>query len=133
MTGKEPATLNSSTKSDRCVSSSSSKTFSAELSSAFKNFCISGNRSPRNMCSVRQRPTPSAPNAKAVAKSFSVSALASTPMRSPRISSAQSRSFSNSGIFSDAVTSLKPEKTSPLVPSKETGSPSLIFTPPNMT
>ena len=50
--------------------------------------CTTGSRSsPKNMCSVRHRPMPSAPSSRALAASAGVSALART--RSRRTSSAQ--------------------------------------------
>ena len=57
-------------------------------------FTTYGSRSsPKNMCSVRQRPMPRAPKPKATFASFGTSALARMPSR--RTSSAQPRSFSN--------------------------------------
>ena len=44
-----------------------------------------GRRSPRNMCSVRHRPMPSAPNWRALAASGPVSALARTAILPARI------------------------------------------------
>ncbi|MBA7616525.1 hypothetical protein ES703_23821 [subsurface metagenome] len=83
----------------------------------------------KNMCSVLQRPMPSAPNRRALAASSGLSAFVLTP--SLRTSSAQSSacwsSFSSSmfGI----IVSITPAYTSPVAPSMDIQSPSLNFLP----
>ena len=60
--------------------------------------CTSGRRSsPKNMCSVRQSPIPSAPNSRAFAASSGVSALALTLSR--RKSSAHPSTVSKSSLI----------------------------------
>ncbi len=59
--------------------------------------------SPRNMCSVRHNPMPSAPNRRALAASGPLSALARTASFPLRILSAHPRITSNSAGGSDAV------------------------------
>ncbi len=56
---------------------------------------IGSRSSPRNMCSVRHSPMPSAPRRRALAASGPLSALARTPSRPRRISSAHARIVSN--------------------------------------
>ena len=69
-------------------------------------------RSPsKNMCSVRQRPMPSAPNSRAVRASCGVSALARTFMR--RTLSAQAISVANSPDSSGSSIGTSPFITSP--------------------
>ena len=60
-----------------------------------------GGSSPKNMCSVRQRPIPSAPNSSALRASSGVSALVRTPRR--RSSSAQRRTVWNSSLISGST------------------------------
>ena len=80
MTGRPSIASRISSKSDRCTSSSSaSAARSASGVSARIMRCTTGSRSPRNMCSVRHRPMPSAPNSRARAASGPLSALARTP------------------------------------------------------
>ena len=70
-------------------------------------------RSPsKNMCSVRQRPMPSAPNSRAARASFGVSALARTCMR--RTASAQPISVPKSPVSSGCSVGTRPSKTSPV-------------------
>ena len=69
------------------------------------------------MCSVLQRPTPSAPNFKAFSISFGVSALASTFI--VLISLTQVKNFSKSLSIPASTNSIAPSITSPVPPSNE--------------
>ena len=70
--------------------------------------CITGSRSsPKNMCSVRQRPMPSAPSSRALAASSGVSAFARTPSR--RTSSAQPVSVSKSSFSCGGTSGSAPQ------------------------
>ena len=96
---------------------------SSSASAARMNRCTRGSRSPRNMCSVRQRPMPSAPKSRATCASCGRSALVRT--LSVRNSSAQPRMIaerarSGSGV----ITGTAPTTTSPVVPLIEMTSPS---------
>ena len=84
-----------------------------------------------NMCSVRQRPMPSAPKLRARAASSGVSALART--RSRRMSSAQAVRRWKCSSKRGGTRAIAPAKTSPVVPSIVRRSPSLIVRPPMMT
>ena len=75
-----------------------------------------------NMCSVRQRPMPSAPNSRALAASSGVSALVRTP--SVRSSSAQPSTVSNSALTSGSSSGTSSVVTTPAVPSIAIRSPS---------
>ena len=91
MTGNPAIASKIPSKSDCWTGSSLSRaTRRAASSRAMIISCTIGSRSwAMNMCSVRQRPIPSAPNSRALAASSGVSAFART--RSRRSSSAQSR------------------------------------------
>ena len=93
-------------------------------SSAMIMLCTIGRRSsPWNMCSVRQRPMPSAPNSRARAASSGVSALARTDR--VRARSAHPRIVTSDGLLGSGGSSgASPAKTVPLVPSIVTRSPS---------
>ena len=71
--------------------------------------------SAMNMCSVRQRPIPSAPNSRAFAASSGVSAFARTFRR--RKPSAQSRIVSKSSLMCGGTRSTVPRMTWPVPPS----------------
>ena len=79
-------------------------------------------RSPRNMCSVRVRPMPSAPSSSDRRASAGLSALARTPRR--RTSSAQPRTVARSPVVPGRSRVTAPSMTSPVPPSMETTSPS---------
>ena len=82
VTGSPSIASRISTKSPRCSgSSASSAACRPASSSARMRSSTSWRRSPRNMCSVRTRPTPPAPKRRARAQSSPVSALANTPRR----------------------------------------------------
>ncbi len=87
VTGSPSMAVRISTKSARCSGSSSARAASRCSGVAARiTRSMSGRRSPRNMCSVRHRPIPSAPMCRAAAASAAVSALART--RSRRTASA---------------------------------------------
>ena len=79
------------------------------------------------MCSVRQSPSPSAPNLTANLTSSGVSALART--ESCLSWSAQANSCPNSPVSSGGVTSTLPLITSPVLPLIDMASPSLMVVP----
>ena len=70
----------------------------------------------KNMCSVRHRPMPSAPNLRAVSASSGVSALARTPIR--RHESAHSIKVPKSPEIVGSIIATEPRNTSPVAPSK---------------
>ena len=74
------------------------------------------------MCSVRQSPSPSAANSRAIRASAGVSALARTPRS--RAASAHSSSRENAPPSSGAIIAGAPAITSPRVPSSVTRAPS---------
>ena len=76
-----------------------------------------------NMCSVRQRPMPSAPNSRALAASSGVSAFART--RSRRSSSAQSRIVPKFSSIAGGTSRTGPTITRPVPPSIVITSPTL--------
>ncbi len=121
---------NSSAKSCRCIGRSLAS--AARRPSSVSDRIISRIatiRSPsKNMCSVRQRPMPSAPNERAVRASVGVSALARTLMR--RTSSAQPISVPNSPVSSGLIIGTAPAITSPAAPSMVRMSPFFSVTPP---
>jgi hypothetical protein len=82
----------------------------------------------KNMCSVRQRPMPSAPNLRAVSASSGVSALARTFMR--RLSSAHSINCAKSPDSDGSIIGTEPANTSPVAPSIVIVSPARITLPP---
>ena len=116
---------NSSTKSSRCIGSS--------LASAARRLSSSSARiisrtvrirvSSKNMCSVRHRPMPSAPNFSAVRASFGVSPLTRT--LSLRTLSAQPISVLNSPDSSGSIIAMRPAITWPIEPSMVMMSPAL--------
>ena len=80
-----------------------------------------------NMCSVRQRPMPSAPNSRARRASSGVSAFVRTP--SVRSSSAQPSTVSNWSDTSGSSSGTSSAVTTPALPSIAIMSPSLSFVP----
>ena len=83
--------------------------------------------SPKNMCSVRQRPMPSAPKLLALAASSGVSAFVRTP--SCRNSSAHSMMVAKLPESSGSTVGTWPRMTSPVEPSRVSQSPSLTTVP----
>ena len=77
--------------------------------------------SPKNMCSVRHRPMPSAPNSRALRASSGVSALVRTP--SVRSSSAHRRTVSNASPTSGSTSGTSSVVIAPVVPSMASRSP----------
>ena len=82
----------------------------------------------KNMCSVRHRPMPSAPNLRAVSASSGVSALARTLSR--RALSAHSISVPKSPDSAGSIIATVPMKTSPVAPSSVMVSPARTVWPP---
>ena len=82
----------------------------------------------KNICSVRQRPIPSAPNSRAVRQSSGVSALARTPSR--RFLSAQAIKVPKSPTSSGWTVGTAPSMTSPEAPSMVITAPSAMSWPP---
>ena len=128
VTGRPSIASKMPSKSARwSFSSSSSAASSSAASSARMNRCTSGSRSPRNMCSVRHSPMPSAPNLRATCASCGRSALVRTFSR--RNSSAHRRITSNGPLGSGVTTGTAPTTTSPVVPLIEITSPSRTVAP----
>mmetsp|Transcript_13827 Transcript_13827/g.58124 ORF Transcript_13827/g.58124 Transcript_13827/m.58124 type:complete len:266 (-) Transcript_13827:1074-1871(-) len=84
---------------------------------------------PKNMCSVRTRPIPSAPFSRATAASSGVSAFASTFRR--RSASTQDMNKPRSPEMAGGASSAAPRITSPVEPLRDTQSPSCSLTPPS--
>ena len=137
VTGSPFIASNRPSKSSCCSgSSSASASLRASRSSAMIIARIFGWRSSAmNMCSVRQRPMPSAPSSRALSASAGVSAFARTPRR--RTSSAQpstvSNAFrisSNAGSSVGSTSGTSSSVTSPLVPLMAMKSPAPITCSP---
>ena len=126
VTGWPCIALNSPSKSLRCIGSNLASATRRPASSSARIISRTAlMRSPsKNMCSVRQRPIPSAPNIKACAASFGVSALART--FSTEYLRASSMSCPKSPLKSAACVATCPRYTSPVEPLSEIQSPSLI-------
>ena len=89
---------------------------------------MTGRRSsPKNMCSVRQRPMPWAPNSRARRASSGVSAFARTPSR--RASSAHAVTAAKSSVICGGTSGTAPWITRPRLPSIEISSPSDTVVP----
>ena len=130
VTGRPLIARKMATKSCFCTSRNSS---SAAVSVAGVSAKImrrtTGKRSgAKNMCSVRHRPMPSAPNSRAAVASAAVSALARTASLPLRISSAHCKSVVNSFGGLAAASGSSPSITSPVAPSSDTQSPSRTTT-----
>ena len=129
MTGRPAIASKMPSKSDCCIGSSRSS--AARRPSSFSAMIISrttGSRSgAMNMCSVRQRPIPCAPNSRALRASSGVSAFARTRRR--RSSSAQPSTVWKSSLMSGATSSTAPRMTSPVPPSIVIVSPSRTSCP----
>ncbi len=82
----------------------------------------------KNMCSVRHRPMPSAPNLRAVSASSGVSALVRTFMR--RTPSAHSMRVAKSPDMDGSIMATEPMNTSPVAPSSVMVSPARTVLPP---
>ena len=82
VTGSPDIASKISTKSSRCSGSSASRAACRSSGSCARiSRSTSSRRSPRNMCSVRHRPMPSAPNRRARAESGPLSAFVRTLSR----------------------------------------------------
>ena len=99
-TGKPSMASNRPAKSLRCMGRSFASALRRSFSFSLRIIaCTNGRRSSaKNMCSVRQRPMPSAPNARAALASRGMSALARTP-KLPRNLSAIFMNFAKTGEF----------------------------------
>ena len=82
----------------------------------------------KNICSVRHRPMPSAPNLRAVSASSGVSALVRTFIR--RAASAHSINVANSVDIFGSTIGTYPTNTSPVAPSMVTMLPAWMVRPP---
>mmetsp|Transcript_37509 Transcript_37509/g.71878 ORF Transcript_37509/g.71878 Transcript_37509/m.71878 type:complete len:229 (+) Transcript_37509:971-1657(+) len=85
---------------------------------------------PKNMCSLRTRPMPSAPLALATAASSGVSAFVNTLMS--RASSTQLMNSPKSPAICGGASSAAPKITSPVVPLREMVSPTDTVLPPRV-
>src|ERR1035438_10007828 len=136
-TGRPSMASNRPTKSLRCMGSSLARALRRAFSSRARIMaCMCSMRSSaKNMCSVRQRPMPSAPNLRAALASRGISALARTP-NLPRNSSDHFMNEARTPEDGSASRVLAwPAKTSPVEPSSESQSPSLrvMALPPTVT
>ena len=124
MTGSPAIASKIPSKSDCCIGSSRSSAARRSLSpDAMIISRTTGSRSSAlNMCSVRQRPIPSAPSSRALAASSGVSALARTLRR--RRPSAHSRIVWKSSLMCGGTSSTAPRMTLPVAPSIVISSPS---------
>ena len=130
VTGSDSMDLKRPAKSARCMGSSflraARRSFS--LSARIMARMCSMRSSAKNMCSVRQRPMPSAPNRRACLASRGMSALAR--MRRRRTGSTQVMNLTRSGSSGWASRVLSwPAMTRPVVPSSEIQSPCLKVWP----
>ena len=118
-----------SMKSARCIGSSRSSAAwrSASVSARIISRITMMRSASKNMCSVRQSPTPSTRNSRAIRASAGVSALARTPRS--RTASAQSRSVEKAPPISGGIVAGAPTLTWPLVPSTVMSAPSWKMRP----
>mmetsp|Transcript_16056 Transcript_16056/g.37939 ORF Transcript_16056/g.37939 Transcript_16056/m.37939 type:complete len:239 (+) Transcript_16056:21-737(+) len=133
VTGSPLMMSKSSTMSSRCMKSSLCRASLRSRSSEAKIICrmATMRRPPKNMCSVRTRPKPSAPNSLAWRVSAMVSALARTCML--RNSSVHFMSVWNCFPSTEDVggrVATSPSITSPVAPSMLSLSPSFTTTSP---
>jgi hypothetical protein len=121
---------NSATKSSRCIGNSFANAARRVFSSSARIISRTARMRPssKNMCSVRHRPMPSAPNLMATRASLGVSALART--LSWRTSSAQPIRVANSPDSAGSCIATLPARTWPVEPSMVMTSPFLSVTPP---
>ena len=118
-----------SAKSLRCIgnSSFSAARLCSSVSATIMRRTAGIRWTSKNMCSVRHRPIPSAPNSRAVLASVGVSALARTRIR--RSLSAHSIKAAKSPDSSGWIVLTSPTMTSPLAPSRVMTSPAFSVTP----
>ena len=135
MTGNPAIARRMPAKSTRCIGRIRASASRRPASSAARIMRRTARMrsSPKNMCSVRQRPMPSAPKARAPAASSGVSALARTPSRRRLSAQPMSRRYSSGSEGSTSATD--PSSTSPLDPSIEIVSPRFTVTvsPPGVS
>ncbi len=126
VTGRPSIASRMPTKSDSCSFAQLLERGSllGRASSARIMRCTIGRRSPRNMCSVRHRPMPSAPNSRGLARVLAAGRRWCAPC-SVRNSSAQPRMMPNGPLGSGVITGTSPTTISPVVPLIEMTSPSL--------
>src|ERR1022692_1098969 len=120
-TGEPSMAVNNPTKSLRCMGSSFASALRRVFSSRARIMaCMCAMRSSaKNMCSVRHRPMPSAPNLRAALASRGMSALARTP-KLPRNTSAHSMKEAITPDDGSASMVLAwPAKTWPVEPSSD--------------
>ena len=108
-------------------SRSSAERRSSSLDAMIISRTTGSRSSAMNMCSVRQRPIPSAPNSRALAASSGVSAFVRTFSR--RRASAQPSTVSKSSLMSGGISVTSPTITSPVPPSIVSVSPSFNVVP----
>ena len=130
MTGRPAIASKIPSKSPCCIGRSRSRALRRPSSpSAMIISRTTGRRSAAmNMCSVRQRPIPCAPNSRARSASSGVSAFARTFRR--RTASAQPRIVSKSSFSCGGTSGTSPIMTRPLEPSIVIVSPSASSVPP---
>ena len=112
-------------KSSRCMGLSLARAWRRPASSSARIISRTATMrsASKNMCSVRHRPMPSAPNLRATSESCGVSALVRTASR--RLSSAQLITVSNAGEKLGSTVGTWPSMTWPEDPSREIQSPFL--------
>ncbi len=130
VTGRSAMMRNSEAKSSRW---NGSRVSSALARAAASSAMIMRRTAPmrsgaKNMCSVRQRPMPSAPKRAAVVASAGVSALARTLRR--RTLSAQPIRVEKSPDSVGSMVATRPTNTSPVEPSSVIQSPAFSVWPP---
>ncbi len=130
VTGKPPMILNSARKSLRCIGRSlaSAARRAASSSARIISRMARMRSSSKNICSVRHRPMPSAPNLIAARASAGVSALART--FNLRNSSAHFIMVANSPANTGSSIGTAPAKTCPVDPSMVSVSPFFSTMPP---
>eukprot|EP00438_Fugacium_kawagutii_P021522 Skav233407 [mRNA] locus=scaffold892:131837:132854:+ [translate_table: standard] len=133
VTGLPSMILNSSVMSSLCITNNLSKACRRSASSVAKIICrMATIRCPsKNMCSVRTRPMPSAPNSFACRASAGVSALARTFMS--RTSSAHCMMVPKDPESCGGTVGTSPTITSPLAPSIVKIWPSVTVTEPTVS
>ena len=129
VTGSPAIASNSPTKSDFWNGSILASAFFRPASSEARIISRTATMrsSPKNMCSVRHSPMPSAPNSRALAASAGVSALAR--IFSFRVLSAHDIKVAKSPVIVGATVGTLPIITSPVVPLMVRNSPALTVCP----
>ena len=129
VTGSPSMMRKSSMKSPRCIGSSFASAFlrPATSSAMIISRTATMRCASKNICSVRQRPMPSAPKRFAVRASAGVSALARTPIL--RALSAHCMRMAKSPDSSGWMVATDPSMTSPVAPSMVMVSPAFTVVP----